>query len=81
MLPRINLDVAAVGIDNPMSTSHPYLRLTDGTVYRLPDPLRDWAVPLVAVHQHHRSSGNLSMFPCHIEFGVLDGGVYAELLV
>ncbi|MGF6884865.1 hypothetical protein ABIA39_008644 [Nocardia sp. GAS34] len=72
--------MAAIGIDRPATTGRPYVRLTDGTRYWLPGPLTEWAMTLIAVHQHHRHTGSPSMFPCRIEFGVLDARMYAELL-
>lgn len=74
------LDVAAVGIDQPATIGRPYLRLTDGTTYQVPDPLTEWAITLIAVHQQHRATGNETIFPCQIEFGILHGTMYAELL-
>lgn len=35
---------------------------------------------VVAMHLAHRQAGHPSMFPCRIEFGILNGGAYAELL-
>jgi hypothetical protein len=77
------LDVAAVGIDGAgllTGTEPAYVRCTDEKTYRLPESLREWASTLVAMHLAHRQAGNPSMFPCRIEFGVLNGGAYAELL-
>lgn len=77
------LEVAAVGIDGAdllTDTEPAYVRCTDETTYRLPESLRDWASTLVTMHLAHRQVGHESMFPCRIEFGVLNGGAYAELL-
>lgn len=77
------LDVAAVGVDGAglVTGAEPaYVRCTDAKVYRLPESLREWASTLVAMHLAHRQAGHPSMFPCRIEFGVLNGGAYAELL-
>lgn len=77
------LDVAAVGVDGAglvTGTEPAYVRCTDEKIYRLPESLREWASTLVAMHLSHRQAGHPSMFPCRIEFGVLNGGAYAELL-
>jgi hypothetical protein len=77
------LEVAAVGVDGAGVTTGegaPYVRCTDRRTFRLPESLRPWASTLVSVHLAHRQAGNRSMFPCRIEFGVLNGGAYAELL-
>jgi hypothetical protein len=79
----IVLDVAAVGIDGAgllTGTESAYVRCTDEKIYRLPESLREWASMLVTMHLAHRQAGHPSMFPCRIEFGVLGGGAYAELL-
>jgi hypothetical protein len=72
------LDVAAVGIDDPAAPA--YVRCTDGQTFRLPEPLYEWATALIDAHHKLRVAGNPSMFPIQIEFGTLDGGMYAELL-
>ena len=77
------LDMAAVGIDGAglITGAEPaYVRCTDQKLYRLPQSLREWASTVVAMHLAHRQAGHPSMFPCRVEFGILNGGAYAELL-
>jgi hypothetical protein len=78
------LDVAAVGLRNPLALdpeqTHAYIRCTDGLTYRLPAALQQWAITVIGAQYARRGAGNRSMFPGQIEFGVLDGGVYAELV-
>ncbi|WP_040689587.1 hypothetical protein [Nocardia vinacea] len=72
------LDVDALSVDDP--TAPVYIRCTDGARFRVPDPLYEWATTLIDTNHQHRSAGNRSMFPIQIEFGTLEGGMYAELL-
>lgn len=77
------LEVAAVGIDGAglFTGAEPaYVRCTDGKTFLLPESLRDWATTVVTTHLVHLKEGNPSLFPCRIEFGVLGGRAYAELL-
>ncbi|MGN5382384.1 hypothetical protein ACQ4WX_50135 [Streptomyces lasalocidi] len=77
------LDVAAVGVDGTglfTGAESAYVRCTDEVVYRLPESLREWASTLVAMHLAHRQAGHPAMFPSRSEFGILNGGAYAELL-
>ncbi|WP_433662554.1 hypothetical protein ACQPW1_10605 [Nocardia sp. CA-128927] len=62
------------------STGTPYLRCTDGTTYRLPSALQEWATTVMGANHALKAAGNPSLFPGQVEFGVLHGGVYAELL-
>jgi hypothetical protein len=48
--------------------------------YRLPSALQQWVITVIGAQYARRGAGNRSMFPGQIEFGVLYGGVYAELL-
>ena len=56
-----------------------YVETTDADIYRLPPELAPWATDLISyvVANGGRKSG---MFPTDIEFGMLDGRIYAELL-
>ncbi|WP_433759516.1 hypothetical protein [Nocardia sp. CA-135398] len=78
------LDIAAVGLHNPLGLAgeptYAYVRCTDDTTYRLPAPLQEWATSMIAVNHVHRAAGHQSLFPGQIEFGILNGGMYAELL-
>ncbi|MET8778927.1 hypothetical protein ABZV58_28310 [Nocardia sp. NPDC004654] len=78
------LDVAAVGLVNPLAIGEepirPYIQCTDARVFLLPTALHDWAIDVIAQHHACLSAGETPMFPRQIEFGVLDGGLYAELL-
>ncbi|MBF6171009.1 hypothetical protein [Nocardia blacklockiae] len=70
------LEVVDVGITEPAITGHPYLRLADGTVYRVPTPLTDWAITFIAAS---RRPGQ-ELLPARMEFGVVDGEMYVEVL-
>ncbi|WP_227997834.1 hypothetical protein [Nocardia australiensis] len=78
------LDVATIGLGNPLAlpgeSTQPYIRCTNHTVLRLPDPLHDWATTVIATTHTHRAEGWPPIFPGQIEFGILDGAMYAELL-
>jgi len=79
----VALDVAAVGFagDGHMSDDKPaYVRLTDGSVKLLPEGLRPWARGVIASNLDLREAGEASMFPCRIEFGIINGEAYAEVL-
>ena len=79
----VTLDVAAVGFagDGCISDGKPaYIRLTDGSVKLLPEGLRPWARGVIASNLDLRTAGETSMFPCRIEFGIINGEAYAELL-
>ncbi|WP_433560410.1 hypothetical protein ACQP1O_22150 [Nocardia sp. CA-151230] len=74
------LDVAAVGIYDPAGADTLYLRSTNGVRYQLPEQLRDWATTVIGGNLHAVAAGRPSAFPCRIEFGILDGHMYAEML-
>jgi hypothetical protein len=79
----VALDVAAVGFagDGLTTDDKPaYVRLADGSVKLLPEALRPWARGVIAADLDLRETGEASMFPCRIEFGVIDGEAYAEVL-
>ncbi|MFJ9369935.1 hypothetical protein ACIRRA_36725 [Nocardia sp. NPDC101769] len=74
------LDVAALGRHDPLGADIPYLRATDGWMFQLPEELREWATGVIGGNLHNLEAGYPSEFPRRIEFGVLDGRVYAEML-
>ncbi|WP_433560549.1 hypothetical protein ACQP1O_22970 [Nocardia sp. CA-151230] len=74
------LDVAALGRHDPLGADIPYLRLTDGWMFQLPEELREWARVVIGGNWHAGAAGYPSHFPCRIEFGVRDGRVYAQML-
>ncbi|WP_227979832.1 hypothetical protein [Nocardia spumae] len=71
------LDVAGIGIHDPIGVADLYLELADGTRRQLPAPLRDWAITMLATHGRHTAIDELPVFPCRVEFGVLHGRMYA----
>ncbi|MEU7632153.1 hypothetical protein AB0B25_19285 [Nocardia sp. NPDC049190] len=78
------LDIAALDIHNPLAgpgeITYPYIRCTDHRVLRLPQPLHRWATDTIALNHAQRATGATPLFPGQIEFGILDGTMYAELL-
>ncbi|MFE3795600.1 hypothetical protein [Nocardia tengchongensis] len=74
------LDVAAIGIHDPAGADTLYLRATDGARYQLPEQLRDWATGMIGANLITLQAGEPSAFPRRIEFGILDGHMYAEML-
>ncbi|MDH6280983.1 hypothetical protein [Prescottella agglutinans] len=75
------LDVATVGVSDTGfvdGSGHPYVRCTDGKYFRLPEALRDWATASIAEHRALVQTGNGKLFPSSIEFGVFNGGMYAQ---
>jgi hypothetical protein len=79
----VTLEVAAVAFagDGHLTDDKPaYLRLTDGSVKLLPEGLRPWARGVITSDLELRAAGEASMFPCRIEFGIVDGTAYAKLL-
>ncbi|MFD3459724.1 hypothetical protein ACFWVM_08445 [Nocardia fluminea] len=77
------LDIDTLALHNPLplagEDTHAY-SCTDGTTYWLPAGLQDWATTVIAAHHAHKAAGTPLMFPGQIEFGILHGTVYAELL-
>lgn len=73
----IVLDVARVATApaGPGSDPLAWIETRDGRVFRLPEVLFAWASTTVAVAL---SMGN--MFPSEVEFGIVDGHPYAEIL-
>ncbi|WP_406274809.1 hypothetical protein OH799_01895 [Nocardia sp. NBC_00881] len=78
------LDIADLDIHNPLAvpgeTTYPYIRCTDHRVLRLPRPLHRWATDTIALNYAQHASGAVPLFPGQVEFGILDGTMYAELL-
>lgn len=74
------LDVAAVEIRDPAGDGDLLIRLTNATEYLVPPDLRDWAMLFIENEQHLLASGHASMLPCKIEFGILRGRAYAEVM-
>ncbi|MFQ6398806.1 hypothetical protein ACLMAJ_35880 [Nocardia sp. KC 131] len=78
------MDVVAIGLADPLAaadeTTRPYIRCTDNTIFRLPKPLHDWAFTVITATDAHGAARHPAMFPRQIEFGILDGTMYAELL-
>lgn len=76
------LDVASVGVTGPgfgdVPAAAPYLRCADGQHFRLPEALRDWAIDSVATHHALEQTGCGPMFPSKVEFGIFNGGAYAQ---
>lgn len=73
--PGLVLDIAAVGITD---TGDPYLRCADERYLRVPEALADWATGSIVTHQDLMKAGSGGLFPARIEFGVFNGGMYAE---
>ncbi|MEU4414873.1 hypothetical protein ACIBEH_05580 [Nocardia salmonicida] len=78
------LDIDTLALHNPLplagEDTHAYIRCTDGATYRLPAALQDWATTAMAAHYAHKAAGKPLLFPGQVEFGILHGTVYAELL-
>ncbi|MGQ4599331.1 hypothetical protein [Nocardia sp. R6R-6] len=78
------LDIAALRIHNPLArpdeATYPYIRCTDRRVLRLPEPLYRWATETIALDHATHAAGTPPLFPGQVEFGILDGIMYAELL-
>ncbi|MGK8524359.1 hypothetical protein ACRS6B_23650 [Nocardia asteroides] len=78
------LDIATLAIHNPLAgpgeTTYPYVRCTDHRVMRLPEPLHRWATETIALNHTQHATGALPLFPGQVEFGILDGTMYAEVL-
>ncbi|MFJ9371676.1 hypothetical protein ACIRRA_45890 [Nocardia sp. NPDC101769] len=56
------------------------VRCVDGTTYVLPIELHTWAEQLVVTNMELFEAGEPFLLPGHIDFGVLNGGVYAEMI-
>jgi hypothetical protein len=57
-----------------------WLETTDGDLYRLPTQLFAWAFDVVAMVLAHGGNEQARLFPTRIEFGILDGNTYADIL-
>lgn len=69
--------VLSVGIIGGQRTSIATIRQEDGSavVYRLPYQLDDWAQSSMVM-----SLGGSNLFPSDVEFGMIDGRVYVDIL-
>lgn len=65
------LEVARVATAGDLA----WIETVDGQVFRLPDSLNDWAKTVVAV-----ALGMVNPFPSSVEFGIIDGRPYAQML-
>ncbi|WP_028478420.1 hypothetical protein [Nocardia sp. CNY236] len=78
------LDIAALEIYSPLSGAdglgYPYIRCTDHRVLRVPEPLHQWAADTIALEHARHATGARPLFPGQVEFGILDGTMYAEVL-
>ncbi|WP_040786160.1 hypothetical protein [Nocardia pneumoniae] len=78
------LDIATLSIHNPLAgpgeITYPYIRCTDHRVLRLPEPLHRWATETIALEHATHAAGAPPLFPGQVEFGILDGIMYAEIL-
>ncbi|MBF6301132.1 hypothetical protein [Nocardia amamiensis] len=78
------LDIAALSIHNPLAgpgeITYPFIRCTDHRVLRLPEPLHRWATETIALSHATHAAGAPPLFPGQVEFGILDGIMYAEIL-
>ena len=69
-------DVLSVGFFGKMEQAS--IKINEngkGKVYLLPNELLGWALEAVAM-----SNMNMNAFPSEVEFGILDGKCYAEVL-
>ncbi|MEV6276645.1 hypothetical protein [Nocardia sp. NPDC051832] len=66
------LTVTAIGFDDPALTGSPWLRCTDGTTYRVPAYLHDWAVAAIAGEARHQQSTGRTLFPLRLRIAVQD---------
>lgn len=57
-----------------------WLIATDETLYRIPEQLWDWAYDLIVMVLVHGGNNEIHVFPCKIEFGILRGQYYAQML-
>ncbi|MFD8340301.1 hypothetical protein ACFV42_48150 [Streptomyces solisilvae] len=71
------LPVMSVGLlDEPHI---PYIRLTDRSLYRLPELLRPWVQSFIRAHLQGIQHGTPPLLPARIEFGVRGGRALADL--
>jgi hypothetical protein len=75
------LEVARVAYaPTPAGPDLVWLETTDGQLLRLPPGLHAWAHDTVAVVLGMGGNVEVRAFPMRIEFGILDGRPYAEML-
>ncbi|MFC9897978.1 hypothetical protein ACFVMC_30165 [Nocardia sp. NPDC127579] len=74
----IILDVERLSVDDPAESVS--LLCTDGARLRIPDSLFGWAASVIDDNFKRRAEGSPSLFPVQIEFGTLNGMIYAEVL-
>ncbi len=73
------LEVARIATRIPMEPLA-WIETTDHEILRLPAALHAWAFDTVALVLAGGGNDEVEMFPTKVEFGVLDGRAYAELL-
>lgn len=73
------LEVARIATRIPMEPLA-WIETTDKDILRLPAELHPWAFDTVALVLAAGGNAEIQMFPTKVEFGVLDGIAYAELL-
>jgi hypothetical protein len=76
------LDVRGVGIVPKISTMDNYAVVQDsgGRVLRVPQELFNWARDTVATLRVAGGNDLVNLLPMSVEFGILDGRAYAEIL-
>lgn len=75
------MDIAAVGHYAIDQGNYAYVRTTDGTTWRLPEALTDWALHSIGANLVANEAGATSMYPCPVEFGILDNRPYADYII
>ncbi|MBF6175761.1 hypothetical protein [Nocardia blacklockiae] len=61
------LAVVAVGIGTAAGVGEPWLRCADGSIYRVPERLRAWALAVIAAETGHQQRTGNSMFPLLVQ--------------
>jgi hypothetical protein len=75
------LEVSRVAVaPTPFDATLGWIETTDGQLYRLPDGLLQWACGIVTIVLGLGGNEAVQMFPSKVEFGILDGRAYAEIL-
>lgn len=75
------LDVNRIAVaPQPAGDDLVWIETTDGQLFRLPAELHAWAHDTVALVLASGGNQRLGLFPTRIEFGILDGREYAEML-
>ncbi|MFI8977335.1 hypothetical protein ACIGO9_30950 [Nocardia asteroides] len=76
------LDIADIGVHNPLplagEVSYLYLRCPDGSRYRVPSELHDWATRTLAEHHASVQTGVVPVLPAAVEFGVIGQQTFAR---